>query len=62
MLKIGKKYYFGWRSEEKQAAAELCQAQQKLELSMAIWLVAGLAIDLITWTKTVEIQARFAEL
>ena len=28
MLKIGKKYYFWWRSEEKQAAAELGQAQQ----------------------------------
>ena len=28
---------------------------------MDIWLVAGLAIELITWTKTVEIQTRFAE-
>ena len=29
---------------------------------MAIWLVAGLAIELIKWTKIVEIQTRFAEL
>ena len=34
----------------------------KLELSMAIWLVAWLAIELITWTKPVEIQTRFADL